>query len=140
MTGRTAGDRGNAVTETVLVVPILLLVALFVVFVGRITSTNHDIDGAARDAARAASIAATPDSAIAAAQATTTATLAGRHVRCNELAVNVDTTAFTAGGNVTVSVACTVSLADVAGLLVPGSATLHAHAVEVVDRYRGGLP
>jgi Flp pilus assembly protein TadG len=140
VTRRTPGDGGNAVTETVLVVPVLLLVGLFVVFVGRMTSTNHDIDGAARDAARAASIATTPDDAVAAAQATTTSTLAGRHVRCNQLAVDVDTTAFTAGGNVAVSVRCTVSLADVAGLLVPGSATLHAHAVEVVDRYRGGLP
>jgi Flp pilus assembly protein TadG len=137
---RLRDDEGNAVTETVLLVPVLLLVALFVVFVGRITSTNHDIDAAARDAARAASIESTPDAATAAAQDTATAALAGQHVRCNKLDVAVDTTAFTAGGNVAVSIRCTVSLADVAGLPVPGSATLHSRAVEVIDRYRGGLP
>jgi hypothetical protein len=32
---------------------------------------------------------------------------------------------------------CTVSLSDVIGLAVPGSATRSAHAVEVVDEYRG---
>jgi Flp pilus assembly protein TadG len=137
---RVGDDRGNAVTETVLLVPVLLVVALFVVFVGRITSTNHDIAAAARDAARAASMAATADEATGAARDSATATLAGQYVRCDNLAVDVDTTAFTAGGNVAVSIDCTVSLADVAGLLVPGSATLHARAVEVIDRFRGGLP
>jgi Flp pilus assembly protein TadG len=137
---RLRGDRGNAVTETVLLVPVLLIVVLFVVFVGRITSTNHDIAAAARDAARAASIAATADQADSSARDTAAATLEGQHVRCDNLAVNVDTLNFNAGGNVAVAIDCTVSLADVAGLLVPGSATLHARAVEVIDRFRGGLP
>ena len=100
---RLVGDRGNAVTETVLLVPVLLLVALFVVFVGRISSTNHDIVAAARDAARAASVAATADAAIEAGQETAAATLAGQRVRCNKLGVDVDTSGFTAGGNVAVS-------------------------------------
>ena len=137
---RVRGDGGNAVTETVLLVPALLLVALFVVFVGRISSTNHDIQAAARNAARAASIATTADTATTAANNTAAATLLGQHVRCDDLGVDVDTTNFTAGGNVAVSIRCTVSLTDVAGLLVPGSTTLRARAVEVIDRYRGGLP
>jgi len=140
MSRRASNDVGNAVTETVLVVPVLLLVVLFVVFVGRISSTNHDIAAAARDAARAASVASTIDEATVAAQETAARALGEQHVRCNTLIVDVDTNGFTADGNVAVDISCTVSLADVAGLLVPGSATLHSRAVEVVDRYRGGLP
>ena len=137
---RLRGDRGNAVTETVLLVPVLLVVALFALLVGRITSTNHDISAVARDAARAASIASSADEATSTAQDTVAASLAGQHRRCDNLAVHVNTTNFTAGGNVTVAIDCTVSLADLAGLYVPGSATLQARAVEVIDRYRGGLP
>ena len=140
MRRRASRDLGNAVTETVLVVPVLMLVVLFVVFVGRVSSTNHDIAAAARDAARAASVASTLDEANVAAQETATRALGEQHVRCNTLIVNVDTDVFTSDGNVAVEIRCTVSFADVAGLLVPGSATLHSRAVEVVDRYRGGLP
>lgn len=140
MTTRARGDAGTAVTETVLIVPVLIVLLLFVVFVGRITSADHDVQASARDAARAASVASSPDGAVAAAQSTVTDTLAGRHVRCATLAVDVDTAAFTRDGNVGVTVHCTVSLADVTGLAVPGSKLLTAHAVEVVDRLRGGLP
>ena len=141
MTTRARGDAGTAVTETVLLVPVLIVLLLFVVFVGRVTSTDHDVQASARDAARAASVASNPDGAAAAAQATVTDALAGRHVRCASLQVDVDTTGFTGDGNVAVTVHCTVSLADVTGLAVPGQQTsLTAHAVEVVDRLRGGLP
>jgi Flp pilus assembly protein TadG len=134
---RSHGDRGNAATETVLLVPVVLLIVLFVVFVGRISSTDDDIQGAARDAARAASQAATPDAANAAAQQTAADTLDADRVRCDGLQVDVDTDAFARGGAVIVDIHCTVSLADVIGLAVPGSATRTAHAVEVIDQHRG---
>lgn len=134
---RVHGDQGNAATETVLLVPVVLLVVLFVVFVGRISSTDDDIQGAARDAARAASQSATADAAAAVAQQTAADTLDTDRVRCDGLQVAVDTNAFVRGGAVIVDIRCTVSLADVLGLAVPGSATRTAHAVEVIDQHRG---
>jgi Flp pilus assembly protein TadG len=130
-------DRGNAATETVLLAPVVLVIVMFVVFTGRISSTDGDVAGAARDSARVASLARSPAAADAAARQTAADTLDANHVRCNTLAVDVDTTYFQRGGSVTVDVHCTVSLSDVIGLAVPGSATRSAHAVEVVDQYRG---
>jgi Flp pilus assembly protein TadG len=134
------GDDGTAVTETVLLIPALLIVLLFVVFVGRVSSTDGDVTAAARDGARAASRAASPDDAIDDARATVTDALDGRHVRCQALTVDVNVAGFTRDGNVAVDLRCDVSLADLIGLRVPGTKTLTARAVEVVDRYRGGLP
>ncbi len=129
-------DRGNAATETVLVVPVILVIVMFVVFTGRISSTDDDIAGAARDGARAASLERTADDATAAATETVTDTLVTNRVRCDNLRVDVDTSGFARGGAVAVDVHCTVSLADVIGLALPGSATRSAHAVEVIDQYR----
>jgi Flp pilus assembly protein TadG len=140
MTTRRHGERGSAVTETVLLIPALLVVLLFVVFVGRATSTDNDVTAAARDGARAASRAADAAQADTVARETVADALAGRHVRCAELHVDVDTTGFTRDGNVGVDVRCAIALGDLTGLRVPGSKTLSARAVEVVDRYRGGLP
>lgn len=133
-------DTGSAVTETVLLIPALLIILLFVVFVGRVTSTDNDVAASARDGARAASRADSPDAAIDAARATVTDALAGRHVRCRTLDIQVDAADFTRDGNVAVDVRCDVSLDDLTGLRVPGTKTLNARAVEVVDRFRGGLP
>ena len=131
------GDTGSAVTETVLLIPALLVILLFVVFVGRVSSTDDDVTAAARDGARAASRAGSADDALDAGRGTVSDSLAGRHVRCQTLTVNVDTTGFARDGNVAVDVDCVVSLADLTGLRVPGAKTVSARAVEVVDRYRG---
>ena len=49
--------RGSASLELVLVTPVVLLLLLFVVCAGRLAEARADVDRAARDAARAASIA-----------------------------------------------------------------------------------
>ena len=36
-----------------------------------------------------------------------------------------------------VDIACTVSLAQISQLVLPGDKTITAHAIDVVDRYRG---
>ena len=135
-----AAERGGVTVELVLVTPLLLALALFAVLAGRLTQARAEVDGAARDAARAASIARDPASARAAASATAGATLAGRHLTCRTLDVRVDTSAFRAGGHVAVRVACTVDLGDLSLLAVPGTRTIETRFVAPLDTFRDTQP
>jgi hypothetical protein len=91
-------------------------------------------------AARAASLARDPGTAATQAAAVAQAALASEHVTCNPLTVSPDTSAFRPGGQVTVQVTCTVSLAGLALLHVPGSQTLTAGFTSHIDVYRGVGP
>ena len=58
-------------------------------------------------------------------------------MRCGPLEVRTDTAAWTAEAMVAVEVACTVELADVALLGLPGAKVLRSRFVEPLDLYRG---
>lgn len=136
-TRRTLGDdRGGVTTELVLLAPLLIVFLLFVVALGRLAGARLDVDGAAAQAARAASIARDPTIANTTARQTATAALAGDHVSCSRLAVSVDTSADRPGGWVAVTVACTAALADLTGLRLPAARTVSARSVAVIDQYR----
>lgn len=130
-------ERGSAPVELALLTPMMVLLLLFVVFVGRLVTSEQDVAAAARDGARAASLRGTSTAAVADARSTVAAALATRDLSCNDLDIEVDTTQLRPGGSVAVVVRCTLSLADVAGLGVPGSRLVTARSAEVVDRYRG---
>lgn len=131
------GERGSAATELVLAAPLLIVLLLFVAFGGRLVMARGEIDAAARDAARAASIARDRVDAEAAARTAATAATAGRTVPCNRLAVAVDTGSFRAGGTVSVALTCNLKLSDLALFGIPGSRTLTARSTAPVDVYRG---
>src|SRR5436189_204077 len=82
------------------------------------------------------SLAPTPAAAIAGAQDATGAILAGRALTCHPRTVTVDAAAVTPGGQVTVSVACTVRLADLSGLGLPGTVVVTGSARQPIDTYR----
>ena len=132
-----AGEEGGAAVELAIVTPVLIVMLLFVVGLGRLASTREVVDGAARDAAREASIRRSPGRAVAEADAIARETLGGRDVTCRDLAVDVDTSDFRPGGTVGVEVACTVSLSDVALSGLPGSKRLRSSFVAPIDRLRG---
>jgi Flp pilus assembly protein TadG len=117
------------------VAPVLIALMLFVVFVGRLTSTQQDVTAAARDAARAASLRASPADAKADANRVVAAALDDKGVGCRDLDVDVDTDDLAPGGFVVVTVSCTADLRDLAVLRVPGRRTISASAREVVDAY-----
>ena len=137
VSGRERSQSGGAAVEVVLVAPLLIAMLLFVVGLGRLASTREVVDGAARDAARQASVRRSPERAAADARSIATDTLAGRDVTCRELAVDVDTSDFRPGGSVGVDVACRVALADVALSGLPGQQWLRRSFVAPVDRFRG---
>jgi Flp pilus assembly protein TadG len=134
---RELDDRGSASVELVLVTPVLLVVLLFVVALGRLADARAQVDSAARDAARAASIARGPDSARTGALAAAGDRLAEGGVTCRSLDVQVDVDGFRAGGTVMATVTCDVDFGDLTLLGVPGNRAVAATAAEVVDVYRG---
>jgi Flp pilus assembly protein TadG len=130
-------DRGSASLELVLVTPALIVLLLLVVFVGRLEQARGDVDRAARDAARAASIARTSEEARADGEAAARSTLQARGVSCRDLTVEVIVDDFAPGGSVAATITCGVDLADAALLAVPGRRTLTSTFNEPVDVYRG---
>ena len=134
---RPETETGGVAAELVIVTPLLILFLLFVVALGRLAGSRIDLDGAANQAARAASIARDPAAATRAAQTTASAALADAHISCAHLDVTVNTAEFHPGGSVAVMIACTVELKDVTGLRIPSAKTLTARAVAPLDRYRG---
>ena len=131
-----AGESGSVATELVLLTPLLILILLFVVALGRLAGARLDVDGAAAQAARAASIARDPSAATAMAQQTATAALGSDGVTCGHLSVNTDTAQFAPGGSVAVTVTCSVGLSDLAGLRLPASESISSTSTSVIDTYR----
>lgn len=132
-----ASQRGSATLELVLATPLLVLLLLLVVEVGRLATARADVDDAARAAARAASVQRDPRSATVAARRMVVATLAERGVTCRRLDSAVDARAFHPGGWVAVDLTCTVSLSDLTLLRLPASRAIHSRFVESVDTFRG---
>jgi Flp pilus assembly protein TadG len=120
-----------------LITPLLMMLVLLVVLCGRLVSVQLDVDAAAHAAARAASLDRTVAQATLDAHQIATATLADRHTTCRQPALTVDTDGLQPGGTVTVTLACTVPLADLALLAVPGSRRVQARAASPIDVWRG---
>ena len=110
---------------------------LLVVFLGRITTARADVDEAARDAARAASLARTTVAASTDGEAAARAAIADGGPSCRTLSVQVDTAGFGPGGTVSASVACQVDLSDLGPLELPGTRTISSTFVEPVDQLSG---
>jgi len=127
---------GSAAVELAVLAPVLVILLLLVVMVGRLVLARQAVDAAAADAARAASITDAPGYATAAAQSAAGADLSADGISCSSSSVSVDTAAFYAGGAVSVSLSCTASFAGLSLLHIPGSATLRSTAAAPVDRYR----
>jgi Flp pilus assembly protein TadG len=129
-----ATDRGAIAVEMVLVAPVLITLLLLVVGLGRMAHTRGQVDGAAADAARTASMARTQlDAQQAGEQA------ARDHLgnSCRRVDIAVDTARLRPGGSVTASVSCVASLAGLGLAGFPGARTFTATATAPIDTYRG---
>lgn len=130
-------DRGSVAVETAVIAPALVFLLLLVVFAGRVAQAEGDVRRAASEAARAASLEQFPESATAEAERVVAANLSASGVVCGTLDVDVDTSAFSPGGSVSVTVRCSASMEDVTLLGVPGERQFLAESLEVIDRFRG---
>ncbi|MBL7498767.1 pilus assembly protein [Frankia sp. CNm7] len=136
--GRRPGrDQGSFSVELALAWPILILGLLVLAVTATNIGARTDVARAAREAARAASLATTPAQATAIADATARANLTTG--TCTDAVIRADFTVTGPGpgdlGLVTVTVTCRTR--PVPGLAL--SRQLHATSDAVLDRYRGGL-
>jgi Flp pilus assembly protein TadG len=129
-------ERGSMSLELALLAPVLVVIMLFVVMLGRLVLANQSVGDIAADAARAASTASSSATATSAANDAASSELSAHGLSCAPLSVDVDTINFSAGGSVTVHVACTTSLSGLSLLRVPGSETLTAQSSAPIDLYR----
>jgi Flp pilus assembly protein TadG len=131
----SSGDEGLMAIELAILAPIVLIMLLVVVAFGRVTHGRALVDESAAVAARAASLATTPGQAQAdAAQAARDTLTAG--LSCTGAGVTVDTEAFRPGGQVAVTVTCSVDLSATALAGLPGTLTMRASAVSPIEAHR----
>ncbi len=143
LTGTAAGraigehdDAGSLVVELVVLTPVLFLLVLVAVVFGRVTGARQLITESARAGAQAAAVMPNASSAIAAAGQSAAVGTTGRHDPCIRTVVSTDVSQFRPGGSVTVTVVCTVDLADLAVPGLPGTATIRSSTTAPVDPYR----
>lgn len=131
-------EAGTAAVEAAIVVLPLILLFLLAIALGRATQASSTVQGAATDAARAASIARNPVQAAADGRAAGARTLHQGGLACTPT-ISIDTSGFgTAPGTVAVvraHVTCTVSFTGL-GRLPVGSHTVTAEATSPLDVYR----
>lgn len=128
-------QEGSIAVELVILTPLLLVLLMFVVGLGRIAHASGEVDGAAADAARSASLLRTPAAAQEAGEHAARAHLDGSS--CRSLDVEIDTTRLRPGGMVIARVRCTASLAGLGLAGFPGARTFTATASVPIDTYRG---
>lgn len=136
---RPLTDAGTMTVELVLLTPLLFALLAFAIGLGRAADAHGRLTGAVRDAARAASLAATPALAATAARDTALADLRGAGLECRNPQVSTDTRAFRPGGQVRVSIVCALDLSALLGSGLPGHTRLSATAAAPLDRYSSTL-
>ena len=134
---RFGSERGSSAVVFILLFPVFVMFVELIVLGGRIASTNADVQSAAQQAARQASLASGPSSAAGLIGPTAMASLQAKGVACQSpSAVFGGGTNFVAGGSVEVVVTCTVSLSDLDLLSAPGSVKVTKTAAEPIELYR----
>jgi len=129
-------ETGSVTVELVILAPVLVVLMLFVVFVGRAGGAVEQVRHAADEGARAASLVSRP-AMEAAASSAVSADLASNGANCSSTSVAVS---VVDGGNVdsvTVTVVCVVNGVGTE-LLGAEARSVTASSTEVIDRYRAG--
>ena len=130
-----ARDRGSAdALGAALLAPAAIGLALVILFLGRGVDARATAQSAAESAAQAAAQERTPGEAVEAARQVGQAMLVDS-TSCSDPAVSVDTSAFAPGGQVSVTVSCTVSSAGLE-LIEPPVTISTATAFATIDPYR----
>ncbi|TXC95284.1 TadE/TadG family type IV pilus assembly protein [Streptomyces sp. ISID311] len=123
--------------EMVLVTPLLMVVLLVVVALGRLADARLVVDDAAHQAARAVSLARNERAARIQAGRTAATALKEAGATCRGPSVTVTTGGLTPGANVSARVSCAADLGDLTHTGMPGRVRLVGTAVSAVDSFRG---
>jgi len=118
--------------EIVILTPVLFAFTLLVVLFGKYVGLRGDVDAAARDAAREASLQTSAAAGQAAARQTVAASLDGG-TTCQQVLVGGT---WGPGGEVVVTLRCRTSLAGLGLIGVPGSVSVEGESAVPLDPYR----
>ncbi|ABW10813.1 conserved hypothetical protein [Parafrankia sp. EAN1pec] len=130
---RAERDGGSFAVEFAAGFGIVVAAILLIAVAHQTSQTGAAVTGAAREAARAASLAPTADGARDVAELLVQERFTD-NTACAELAVETTTSRFGAAGTVQVTVTCRTKS------LLGWQRTLRATGESAVDRYRGGTP
>ena len=129
-------DGGSVTVELVILAPVLVVLMLFVVFVGRAGGAVEQVRHAADEGARAASLVSRAAMAGAASSAVNS-DLANNGANCSDTSVGVNVVSSGTVDSVTVMVTCVINGVGTE-LLGAGARSVTASSTEVIDRYRAG--
>ena len=135
---RRRGDAGSLTVELVVLTPVLFIVALASLVLGRVSEARQQVVEASRAGAEAAAVVSIDGTAPQAAAAEAVVNLIGRTHTCAHVDIAEYSSHFVAGGSVavTVTVACQVLLSDLAFPGIPGSTVVRSSASAPLDPYR----
>ncbi len=136
-------ERGLMSTElAILMLAFIFSCTAIVILAGRRAQLEGEVQSAAEEAARAATLTGDPGTAVAVATSVAQTNLTAAGIVCDAPPViTVDVSGFAPGDYVTVSVTCTANLNDLAYLRVPaGASTATGEATEIIDVYRSDTP
>jgi Flp pilus assembly protein TadG len=133
-------ERGSAAVEAAVGVPAFVLFVGLIIFGGRTATTHQSVETAAADAARAASIERTSNSARTKAISAATTSLSTQGIHCIDIDVAVDASEFSRAvgeaATVSVTVQCRLDLSDLSVPGVPGSRLINATMTSPIDTWR----
>lgn len=118
--------------EMVLLTPVLMGFVMLIVAFGRYVAVQGDIEAAARDAARTASLQTSAAAADSAARASVAASLDDL-TTCSTVTVGGE---WTSGGDVVVRLQCSVSMSGLGLIGIPGRVGVEAESSVPLDPYR----
>lgn len=118
--------------EVVLLAPVLMAFVILIVMFGRYVAVRGDVDAMARDAARAASLQQSPSAALAAARDVVRASTDSQ-TTCSSVDMSG---AWQPGGEVTITLQCSVSFDGLGLIGVPGRKDVDGSSTAPLDPYR----
>jgi hypothetical protein len=133
---RWRGDDGSAVVELIPLSVMMFAFVALIIFVGRVNVAYAQVEGAARSAARAISIARDPGAAVAEAKAAATEAVGEGTSICEQMTFRHSPAELTDASEVTVEISCVVDVSGAVLVEVPGSLSVDAAATEAIDRHR----
>ncbi len=122
--------------------PVLIMLIELVVIGGRLGIVGGDVEAAAREAARQASVASGPSAGSVVLVPVAEEALANRGLECENFDARYAADSnFVAGGHVTVMVTCNVQFTDLGIMLpLPGDARIRRFSREPIETYRVVAP
>lgn len=130
-------ESGMSLVGVLILFPALVMSLELIILGGRVAAARADVQSAAREAARQASLANDFGTASSRADTVSSGALQGKGFQCQTHNTSLAGTDFVAGGVVKVEVRCTVRFSDLDALnIFPGTTVISRVALEPIDKFR----